>query len=50
MSLLLWAAVPLLLFPAVMLVAGTGNAGLWIAVFAVGLGLVAIEVFRSRHA
>jgi hypothetical protein len=50
MSLLLWVAVPLLLFAAVMLVAGIGNAGLWIAVVAVGVGLVAIEVFRSRHA
>ncbi len=45
-----WIAVPLLLIPAVMLVAGVGDAGLWITVFAVGVALVAIDVIRSRHA
>jgi hypothetical protein len=47
---LLWIAVPLLLLAAVMLVAGVGDAGLWIAVVAVGVALVAIDVVRSRHA
>ena len=47
---LLWIAAPLLLLAAAMLIAGVGNAGLWIAIVAVGVGLVAIDVFRSRHA
>lgn len=47
---LLWIAVPLLLLSAAMLVAGVGEAGLWIAVVAVGIALVAIVVVRSRHA
>jgi hypothetical protein len=47
---LLWIAVPLLLLAAVMLIAGVGDAGLWIAVVAVGVALVAIDVVRSRHA
>ena len=47
---LLWIAVPLLLLAAAMLIAGVGNAGLWIAVVAVGITLVAIDVVRSRHA
>ena len=42
MKLLLWIAVPLLLVGAVMLVAGTGAPGLWIAVIAVGVALVVI--------
>ncbi len=47
---LLWLAVPLLLLAAVMLVAGVGDAGLWIAVVTVGVALVAIDMIRSRHA
>ena len=47
---LLWIAVPLLLLAAVMLIAGVGDAGLWIAVVAVGVALVAIDVVGSRHA
>jgi hypothetical protein len=47
---LLWIAVPSLLLAAVMLIAGVGDAGLWIAVVAVGVALVAIDVIRSRHA
>jgi hypothetical protein len=47
---LFWIAVPLLLLAAAMLVAGVGEAGLWIAVVAVGVALVAIDVFRpSAH-
>jgi hypothetical protein len=41
-SLLLWIAVPLMLFGAGMLVAGIGSTTLWIAVIAVGIALVAI--------
>jgi hypothetical protein len=41
-ALLVWIAVPLLLLAAVMLVAGIGTAGLWIAVVAVGIALVVI--------
>jgi hypothetical protein len=46
---LIWVAVPLLLVGAVLLVAGVGAAGLWIAVIAVGLALVAIEGYRGRQ-
>ena len=42
MKSLLWIAVPLLLGGAVMLVAGIGAPGLWIAVIAVGVALVVI--------
>jgi hypothetical protein len=41
---LLWMAVPLLLVGAVMLLAGIGASGLWIALIVVGLALVAIGV------
>jgi hypothetical protein len=41
-TLLVWIAVPLLLLAAVMLVAGIGTPGLWIAVVAVGIALVVI--------
>ena len=47
---LLWVAVPMLLLAAAMLVADVGAAGLWIAVVAVGVALVAIELLRSRRA
>jgi hypothetical protein len=50
MKRLLWTAVPLLLLAAAMLIAGVGDAGLWIAVVAVGVALVAIDVVRSRQA
>ena len=50
MKVLLWIAAPLLLIAAVMLVAGVGHAGLWIAVIAVGIALVAVDLSRSRHA
>lgn len=43
----LWTAVVLMLFGAVMLVAGVGMSALWIAVVTVGIALVAID--RSRH-
>jgi hypothetical protein len=50
MNLLLWLAAALLLFAATMLIAGIGDAGLWIALTAVGVALVAVGVVRSRHA
>ena len=46
---LLWIAASSLLLAASMLIAGVGEAGLWIAVVTVGVSLVAIEVLRSRH-
>lgn len=46
---LIWIAVPLMLIGAVMLVTGVGAAGLWIAVIAVGIVLVAIELYRRRE-
>lgn len=44
-----WFAVTLMLVGAVMLIAGTGSAGLWIAVIAVGLALTAIERYNHMH-
>ena len=46
---LLWVAVPMLLLAAGMLV-DVGDDGLWIAVFALGVALVAVGLFRSRRA
>jgi hypothetical protein len=45
-----WIAVPLMLLGAVMLVADIGASGLWIAVIAVGIALVAIDLSRRRSA
>ena len=42
MKFLLWIAVPLMLVGAAMLLAEIGEAALWIAVIAVGIGLVVI--------
>jgi hypothetical protein len=50
MSLLMWIVAALLLVAAVMLVAGVGAAGLWTAVIAVGIAVVALELVRRRHA
>ena len=50
MSLLMWIVAALLLVAAVMLVAGVGAAGLWIAVIAVGIAVIAIELVRRRNA
>jgi hypothetical protein len=49
MSLSLWIAVALMVVGAVMLVAGVGAAGLWIAVVAVGIAMVAVDVTRRRR-
>lgn len=46
---LIWIAVVLMLVGAVLLVAGIGAAGLWIAVIAVGIALVAMEGYRGRQ-
>ena len=46
---LIWIAVALMLTGAVLLVAGVGAAGLWIAVVAVGIALVATDAYRRRH-
>ena len=43
---LLWIAIPLMLVGAGMLIAGVGAAGLWIAVIAIGIAMVAIYL---RH-
>jgi hypothetical protein len=45
----LFIAALLMLLAAAMLIAGIGNAGLWIAVVAVGVSLVAIDRYRSHH-
>ena len=44
-----WIAVPLLLLGAAMLIADIGANGLWIAVIAVGVALVAVSGIKSRE-
>jgi len=44
-----WIAVVLMLMGAVMLIAGIGAPGLWIAVVTVGIALVVIDRTRSGH-
>lgn len=48
MSTSIWIAIALMLMGAAMLLAGLGAAGLWIAVIAAGIGLVAIDT-SQRH-
>ena len=48
MAPMLWVAVVLMLVGAGMLVADVGAAGLWIAVIAVGVAMVAIVQTRNR--
>ena len=50
MSPLMWIVAAFLLVAAVMLVAGVGAAGVWIAIIAVGIAAVALELVRRRHA
>jgi hypothetical protein len=45
----LWIAVALLVVAAVLLVAGVGAAGLWIAVVAIGIALVVIDRTQRRQ-
>jgi hypothetical protein len=47
MTSLLWMAAVLMLAGAVFLVADVGGAGLWIAIIAVGIGIVALD--RTRQ-
>ena len=47
---LIWIAVPLMLIAAILLVAGVGASALWIAVIAVGIALVALDLYRRRRA
>jgi hypothetical protein len=49
MTLLVWIAVALMVVGAVMLIAGIGAPGLWIAVIAVGIALVVIDQTQRRH-
>jgi hypothetical protein len=49
MTLLVWIAVVLMVIGAVMLIAGIGASGLWIAVVTVGIALVVIDRTRRRH-
>jgi hypothetical protein len=49
MTLLVWIAVALMLAGAVMLIAGIGGPGLWIAVVTVGIAVVVIDRTRRRH-
>jgi hypothetical protein len=46
---LVWIAVALMLSGAVMLVAGVGAAGLWIAVVTIGIGLFVVDRTRRSH-
>jgi hypothetical protein len=48
MTPILWIAIVLMLCGAVLLVAGVGSSGLWIAAIAVGIALVAIDRLRRR--
>jgi hypothetical protein len=49
MTLLVWIAVVLMVIGAVMLIAGIGASGLWIAVVTVGIALVIVDRTRRRH-
>jgi hypothetical protein len=49
MTLLVWIAVALMLVAAVLLIAGVGAPGLWIAVIAVGIALVVIDRMQHRN-
>ena len=49
MTLLVWIAVALMVVGAAMLIAGIGAPGLWIAVVAVGIALVAIDRTQRRR-
>ncbi|HEX8859339.1 MAG TPA: hypothetical protein VGC06_09690 [Actinomycetes bacterium] len=49
MTPLIWIAVVLMVIGAVMLTAGIGAPGLWIAAVTVGIALVVIDRARRRH-
>lgn len=46
---LLWIAAALMLTGAVLLVAGVGAAGLWVAVITVGIAVVVVDAYRRRQ-
>jgi hypothetical protein len=46
---IVWLAVALMLLGAIMLLAGVGVAGLWIALITVGIALIVIYELRGRH-
>jgi hypothetical protein len=49
MTLLVWIAVVLMVMGAIMLIAGIGAPGLWIAVITAGIALVVIDRSQRRH-
>jgi hypothetical protein len=49
MTPLVWIAAVLMVVGAVMLIAGIGATGLWIAVVTVGIAVVVIDRTRRRH-
>ena len=50
MRYLVWIAVPLMLLGAAMLLADVvGSSGLWIALIAVGVALVAVDAYRRAR-
>jgi hypothetical protein len=49
MTLLVWIAVALMVVGAVLLIAGIGAPGLWIAVVTIGIALVAIDQTQRRQ-
>lgn len=49
MTPVLWIAVVLMLGGAALLVAGVGSSGVWIAVLAVGIAIVAIDRISARR-
>ena len=49
MTPLVWIAVVLMVVGAVMLIAGIGAPGLWIAVVTIGIAVVVIDQTRRRH-
>jgi hypothetical protein len=49
MTLMVWIAVALMVVGAVMLIAGIGAPGLWIAAVTVDIAVVVIDRARRRH-
>lgn len=49
MRYLSWIAVPIMLLGAAMLLVDIGASGLWIAIIAVGIALVALDVYERKH-
>jgi hypothetical protein len=44
-----WVAVPIMLLGAAMLLADIGASGVWIAIIAVGIALVALDLYERKH-